>query len=479
MTRGLSGDDTYLVNWAAARTIGIAAALLLVTAAAWAQRPYYLSDLGSMGGLVSQARSISEHADVAGWAMVDQDPLAVLYEPAGPVSLGTLAGYTQSYAYGMNASGRIVGSCGNEGSTSTAAMYYGGSWSNLGSLGGAFACAEAINTTGQAVGNAGFDPANPAARRAFRITPADTDGDGHGDLWYRDANADGLNDLMQDLGTLGGTSSSAQSINDAGDVVGSSSTSGLTHAFLYRRSAMVDIGSLHGQPSYATDINSAGRVVGYTLCTDEGAPGLRGFVFEDVDDDLQADHGELSLLPQGAGEDVAFAINDAGVVVGRTTIDGYMERACVWSDGGAFNLNDLIPTDSEMILYEARDINNAGQIVGTGVSLVDFNNHAFLLTPAHFGDATGDGLVDVGDLGVMAINWGLSGCGWRQADYTGDGVVDVGDLGVLAMNWGWTRSAAPPAAQGADVPEPGTLLLLCLAAVWRRARARPTATGLV
>ena len=53
------------------------------------------------------------------------------------------------------------------------------------------------------------------------------------------------------------------------------------------------------------------------------------------------------------------------------------------------------------------------------------------------GDANGDGAVDVGDLGILGVNYGqTTGMTLAQADFTGDGAVDVGDLGILGANWG-------------------------------------------
>jgi probable HAF family extracellular repeat protein len=43
------------------------------------------------------------------------------------------------------------------------------------------------------------------------------------------------------------------------------------------------------------------------------------------------------------------------------------------------DLNNLTPPDSGWLLTEAKDINDAGQIVGIGI--VDGRQHAFLLTP--------------------------------------------------------------------------------------------------
>jgi mannose/cellobiose epimerase-like protein (N-acyl-D-glucosamine 2-epimerase family) len=83
------------------------------------------------------------------------------------------------------------------------------------------------------------------------------------------------------------------------------------------------------------------------------------------------------------------------------------------------------------------------------------------------GDATADGLVDVGDLGVLAGNWGaVDALGWVDGDFNDDRIVDVGDLGILAGNW----------SQGTTgVPEPTSLLLaggLLAGAAARRRRYR-------
>jgi hypothetical protein len=55
------------------------------------------------------------------------------------------------------------------------------------------------------------------------------------------------------------------------------------------------------------------------------------------------------------------------------------------------------------------------------------------LTP---GDANGDGMVDVGDLGILAANYGGTNKSWAEGDFNGDKLVDVGDLGILAANYG-------------------------------------------
>ena len=88
------------------------------------------------------------------------------------------------------------------------------------------------------------------------------------------------------------------------------------------------------------------------------------------------------------------------------------------------------------------------------------------------GDANIDGIVDVGDLGVLAANWSQGGRTWAQADFTGEGQVDVGDLGVLAANWGQMAPWYVPDGPGAGVPEPASVVLLATSVLMLVARRR-------
>src|SRR2546422_1055093 len=147
--------------------------------------------------------------------------------------LGTLDG--SSVAYGINASGQVVGGSVTSSGDSHAVLWQSGVMTDLGTLSGRTeSSARGINAAGNVVGRSGAD--------AF--------------LWQ--------SGVMMDLGP-----GEAWGINDAGQVVGDSSTSsGFSHAFLWQNGVMRDLGTLPGDVSSAAfGINGAGHVIGYSYVT--------------------------------------------------------------------------------------------------------------------------------------------------------------------------------------------------------------------
>lgn len=234
-----------------------------------------------------------------------------------------------------------------------------------------------------------------------------------------------------DLGTLGGTSSKAVSINTSGMVVGESTTPGntTTHAFAWTQAGgMVDLGTLGGTVSGAAAINDNGMVVGFS-----GTPGsTAGHAFAWTQAGGMVDLGTL-----GGTSSSAVAINDNGMVVGYSDTPGNTtSHAFAWTQaGGMIDLGSLSGGASK-----ATAVNINGMVVGFS-SLTGGANHAFVWTQAA-------GMVDLGTLGgphsnALAINNNGMVVGWANLPgpfsnnhafawtQTG-GMVDLGTLGGLA-----------------------------------------------
>ena len=81
---------------------------------------------------------------------------------------------------------------------------------------------------------------------------------------------------------------------------------------------------------------------------------------------------------EGGTQSFAYAVNNTGQVVGASDVGSGM-RAILYSDGRLIDLNTLLPRNSGWLLTEARDINDHGQIAGSGI--LNGHQRAFLLTP--------------------------------------------------------------------------------------------------
>jgi len=201
---------------------------------------------------------------------------------------------------------------------------------------------------------------------------------------------------LVDLGTLGGSQTFADSINDLGQVVGISQlpNDDDSHAFFYANGVMQDIAPINsgdirggrlglnnfgniasgvvvggayypaiyqgGQTTtlgslgcmsdftgVATAINDSGLAVGYSYLS---AGGVRhAFAYRD---------GSMRDLGSLGGYSGALAVNSSGVAVGfaSDTMNGF-GRAVVWANNSILDISHGFES-------EARGINDLGQIVG-------------------------------------------------------------------------------------------------------------------
>jgi probable HAF family extracellular repeat protein len=221
--------------------------------------------------------------------------------------------------------------------------------------------------------------------------------------------------FVTDLGTLGGTQSFAYAINDLGQVVGSSLTTGDTseHSFLYSNGRMTDLYPINSQNITTvgpTGINNSGQIASGTIVGGVYSPaifdsrtggltlpgtlgGVTSFDFNGVATSVNNhaaavgysyidatnrhaflySDGMLTDIDPLGGYSVAFAINDEGVIVGLASAQfNGTATAFVHSQGVTKEIFS-VRTESH-----ARDVNNRGQVVGEFLTANGTAFHGFL-----------------------------------------------------------------------------------------------------
>jgi len=265
----------------------------------------------------------------------------------------------------------------------------------LGTLGGAVSQAKAVNRLGQVVGT---------SRDALGRTRAF--------LWHEDLG-------IVDLKPLTGVNTSANDINENGEIAGGGDTGfGDFHAYLLSEGTSFDLGTLGGNESEALAVNRRAHVTGHSRVA--GAVVKHAF--------LIADPGrmvDLGSLGGGGAMSVAHDVNDDGAVVGLAETRTGQPHAFLWT--AADGMRDLGALGAAPSM--ALGINNRAEVVGG-------SGHAFLWTERA-------GMVDLGTLG------GRTSC-----------ANDVNDLGCIVgvSQTGGTDARGLPVTRGfLRMPDGSTL----------------------
>ena len=258
-----------------------------------------------------------------------------------------------------------------------------------------------------------------------------------------------LNPVTDDLGTFGGPNSRAWDINDSGQAVGYAETSsGAPHAFLYSGSSPPqDLGTFGGTSSVAEGINDSGQVVGYSDTASGFAQAFLhngGGPLNPVTDDLGTFGGTSSS---------ANGINDSGQVVGWADTNSYdasgnpIFHAFLHRGSGPLNpVTDDLGTLAGTTGSVATGINNNGQVVGYASNSSGSLLEAFLYSGSGplqalgtFGGTLGEELGI--NSGGQVVGYADTGSGADHAFlYNGSGSIQ--DLNDLIGSSGWTLSTA-------------------------------------
>jgi len=312
--------------------------------------PTPMENLGvSTLGLVSRAFGINNTGTVVGDSAViaasttdSRIRHAALFSKGSVKDLGTLKKQTFSRANSINSFNQIVGFSGPVLDSPKSRAFF---WStstgmvDLGTLGGDYAQASAINDSGSITGNSQVRSSATAtdAVHAF-LAPSPLAAGAIG---------------MRDLGTLGGAFSYGMAINSNNHVVGYSTINRVdsrVHAFWFNGNGMKDLGSLAPNSinpledqSVALGVNSSDQIVGY------------------------------SYLP------ATIANADPVIQPGTSPV---RQVAFTWYRGVMQDLNKLIGTVADTYhLNSAMAINDNGQITATAISKATGTRRAVLLTP--------------------------------------------------------------------------------------------------
>lgn len=361
------------------RALGISLVVALAGVAPSANAaPYNFTVLGSLSGGNSTATGINYSGQIVGNFQATISTSHGFIWNGGTMSdLGTLGG-TNSYAYAINNAGQVAGNANASGQGSQYATIWNGTApTNLGTGGGAGGLPYAINNNGLVAG--------------FTLL---SDGSNVNATVWNGTTATKLGNLGTPFHSSVGGGSMAFGINDVGQVAGHSvitvdNPNNLYHAVLWNGTTPTDLGTLGGSNSSALAINASGQIVGWSNTSGnfhQHATLWDGATITDLGAGL-------------VGNSRALAINSAGLVVGNS---GY--GATLWNGTTAINLNSFLDASAisaGWVLGDATGINDNGWIVGNAYNSKLGVSYGYLLAPVPEPETYAMMLAGLGLLGIV------------------------------------------------------------------------------
>lgn len=325
---------------------------LLTCSAAQAAGSYAFKAFDNFGGSWATGSAVNTAGTVVGTGTQppngDDPPMEptrpALWVRTAPSDLGVVDAGPFGRASGINYAGDVVGTSFLPASSGVrATLWRAGAVIDLGTLGGSESEAYAINKAGVVVG--------------YSMTQGDKRS--RATVWR-----DGTAKILKDLG---GRYAAARAITNNNYVAGfSDNTAGQRRAMVWKNGVPKDLGA-----GDANGVNSTGNVVGQA-----GSP---------VHATQWTAGGAVDLGTLGGDQSMANAVNDAGDVVGQSSVSGCCDyHATLWRNGIAIDLNDLVDAsvrDAGWVLVTATAIDRVGHITGSARNTIQGVTRAYLLTP--------------------------------------------------------------------------------------------------
>jgi len=342
------------------------AAMHVAAAPALAAVEYTVQDLGPTGA-TNQPWSLSANGLVAGYSSVGSHDEGFFADGQDYVFIGTPSGTSRSDLLGVNTFGHAVGKSGTVYESGEAILWMDdhtpdGFTRSLGTLGGSRSAGRSINDVDQVVGWSKL--AGDAESRPF--------------LWE--------NDVMTPLPLLGGTQGSAEWINNAGQIVGSSTTDtdGLQQfAVLWDGGDPFRLPPVFpGLNNIANFIHDNGDIAGtYRRPRPGGGSITRAAIWRGRE--LFRTFGTLAdgSPAEEFASSWASAVNADGVVVGMSVNAASALVPFVHRRGEMVQLSDLVAGGWVFDFVGSGALNDAGQIVVSGLLPGETGTRALLLTP--------------------------------------------------------------------------------------------------